>query len=94
MVEYQCNNIIGKFLHNSISINIDVSNIENRLMDLCKIHFKTKKKYDKIWVSKLYKPLFRKRSIKYIIKNSEKEINKSINQYRDYIDKKTWGNTV
>ena len=63
-------------------------------MDLCKIHFTTKNKYDKIWVSKLYKPFFRKRSIKYLIQNSEKEIMKAINEYRDYIDKKTFGNNV
>ena len=94
MVEYHCDNINGTYLHNSISINIDISEIEKRLKDLCKIHFNTKKKYDKIWVSKLYKPFFRKRSIKYIIQNSEKEIIKAINEYRDYINKKTFGNTV
>lgn len=92
LVEYHCDNIIGTYLHNSISINIDISEIEKRIMDLCKIHFTTKNRYDKIWVSKLYKPFFRKRSIKYIIQNSEKEIMKAINEYRDYIDKKTFGN--
>ncbi|HEX9601384.1 MAG TPA: hypothetical protein VF985_07840 [Mariniflexile sp.] len=88
MVEYHCDNINGTYLHNSISINIDISEIEQRLIDLSKIHFHTKKKYDKIWVVKLYKPFFKKRSIKYIIQESEKEIIKAINEYRDYIDKK------
>lgn len=94
LIEYHCDNNNGTYLHNSISINIDISEIEERLKNLCEIHFHAKNKYDKIWLVKVYKPFFRKRSIKYLIKKSEKEIITAIDEYRNYFDKKRFANTL
>jgi hypothetical protein len=93
-IEYHCDNINGTYLHNSIHINIDVTGNQQRLIDLIKIHFNVREKYDKIWIEKIYRPLFRKRSMTHILKKSEKEIIKAINDYRNYIDKKTFSNNV
>ena len=73
MLEYHCDNIIGTYLHNSIIIYLNISKTEPELLNLCKIHFETKVIDGKIWIVKMFKP-FRKKTVKYLVQNSEKEI--------------------
>lgn len=83
MMEYHCDNIIGTYLHNSIIIHLNISETKPELLNLCKIHFETKVIDGKIWIIKLFKP-FRKKTVKYLVRNSEKEIIKIIEEYKDY----------
>lgn len=87
MVEYHCDNIIGTYLHNSIIIHLDISETEPELLNLCKIHFETKLIDGKIWIVKIFKP-FRRKTVKYLVRNSEKEIIKIIEEYKGYINLK------
>lgn len=91
---YRCETSSGLFNYkNHLDIYLDITQLDEDLLKLFKIHFNWKRIDNRYWITEPINLRLRD-SIPVLVKNSEKRLEKLISDYENYLEEKTLGSNV